>query len=51
MPLRLYATLIAAVIITAGATIALVSWAGFPLVAVGLLALAASLWPGLRRWK
>jgi hypothetical protein len=51
MPLPLFATLIVAIIAAAGVTIALAAWAGFPLVALGLLALLASLWPGLRRWK
>ena len=51
MPLPLYATLLVTVIAAAGATVALAAWASFPLVALGLLALVASLWPGLRRWK
>ncbi len=51
MPARTFALLIAFVILAAGATLALAFWAGLPLVAVGLAALAASLWPGLRRWK
>ena len=51
MPQTTFAILIVTVIGAAGATIALAAWAGFPLVALGLLALAASLWPGLRRWK
>lgn len=51
MPQTTFAILIVTVIGAAGATIALAVWAGFPLVALGLLALAASLWPGLRRWK
>jgi hypothetical protein len=51
MPLPLFATLILTVIAAAGATVALAAWSGFPLIALGLLALVASLWPGLRRWK
>jgi len=51
MPHTTFAALIVTVIAAAGATIALAVWAGFPLVALGLLVLAASLWPGLRRWK
>ena len=51
MPLPQFVTLIVAVIAAAGATIALAAWSGLPLVALGLLALVASLWPGLRRWK
>ena len=51
MPLPLFATLIVTVIAAAGATVALAAWSGFPVVAFGLLALVASLWPGLRRWK
>ena len=51
MPLPQFVTLIVAVIAAAGATIALAAWSGLPLVALGLLALIASLWPGLRRWK
>lgn len=51
MPPLTFAILIVTVIAAAGGTIALAVWARFPLVALGLLALAASLWPGLRRWK
>jgi hypothetical protein len=51
MPLPLFATLILSVIAAAGATVALALWSGLPLAALGLVALAASLWPGLRRWK
>ena len=51
MPPLTFAILIVTVIAAAGGTIALAAWAGFPLVALGLLALLASLWPGLRRWK
>ena len=51
MPPAMFATLLLAVIAAAGATIALATWSGLPLVALGLLALIASLWPGLRRWK
>ncbi len=51
MPLPVFATLILAVIVAAGATILLATWAGFPLVALGLLALVISLAPALRRWK
>jgi hypothetical protein len=51
MPPITFAALIVTIIAAAGATIALAVWSGFPLVALGLLALLASLWPGLRRWK
>lgn len=51
MPATRFALLLVCVIALAGATIALTVWAGFPLVALGLLVLVASLWPGLRRWK
>ncbi|HMO72683.1 MAG TPA: hypothetical protein PKC84_13780, partial [Paracoccaceae bacterium] len=50
-PPMTFALLLTGVIAAAGATIALVLWAGFPLVALGLAVLLASLWPGLRRWK
>lgn len=51
MPHTTFLALLVTVIAAAGATIALAAWAGFPLVALGLLVLVASLWPGLRRWK
>jgi hypothetical protein len=51
MPLPLFATLVVAVIAAAGATVALAAWAGAPLAVLGFLALLASVWPGLRRWK
>lgn len=51
MPPRTFALLLTAVIGAAAATIGLAVWAGFPLVALGLAVLLASLWPGLRRWK
>ncbi|QYK40660.1 MAG: hypothetical protein KF887_14765 [Paracoccaceae bacterium] len=51
MPARTFALLILAVIAAAAATLGLALWAGFPLAALGLAALLASLWPGLRRWK
>ena len=51
MPLPRFAALILTVIATGGMTVALASWAGFPLIALGLLALVASVLPGLRRWK
>lgn len=50
MPPARFAALIATVIAAGGATVALAAWAGFPLVALGLLALVLSLAPGLRRW-
>lgn len=51
MPPRTFALLLASVIALGGATLAAVFWAGFPLVALGLVALIVSLAPGLRRWK
>jgi hypothetical protein len=50
MPPARFAALVATVIAAGGATVALAVWAGFPLVALGLLVLALSLAPGLRRW-
>ncbi|MGQ0564844.1 MAG: hypothetical protein ACT4OK_07205 [Gemmobacter sp.] len=50
MPPTVFATLVLTIIAAAAATVALAVWSGFPLVALGLAALAASLWPGLRRW-
>ena len=50
MPPARFAALVATVIAAGGATVALAVWAGFPLVALGLLVLVLSLAPGLRRW-
>jgi hypothetical protein len=51
MPAKTFVLLLATVIALGGATVAAAAWLGFPLVALGLLVLLASLWPGLRRWK
>ncbi|MFN3971900.1 MAG: hypothetical protein ACK4GO_16055 [Gemmobacter sp.] len=51
MPPRIFALLLLAVIAAGGMTVAAAAWAGFPLVALGLVVLLASLVPGLRRWK
>ncbi len=48
MPPRTFALLISGVILAAGLTIALVSWAGWSLAAFGLVALLGSL---LLRWR
>jgi hypothetical protein len=51
MPFAVFALLVVTVIAAAGATVALVYWSGWPLAAVGLAVLLASLVPGLRRWR
>jgi hypothetical protein len=51
MPLPLFLTMIAAVIATAGMTIAIATVAQLPLVALGFAALAGSLILGLRQWR
>jgi hypothetical protein len=51
MPFSTFAILILTVIAAAGATVALAWWLDVPLVALGLATLAASLIPGLRRWR
>lgn len=49
MPPIVFASLILTVLVAGAATVALVYWTGVPLAALGILALGASLWPGLRR--
>lgn len=51
MPLPLFLAMIAFVITSAGATLALAFWAKVPLVALGLAALAGSLMLGARQWR
>lgn len=51
MPLTHFLTLIAAVILAAGATLGLALWADLPLVALGFAALAGSLILGARQWR
>ncbi|MFN3845151.1 MAG: hypothetical protein ACK4RZ_04895 [Paracoccaceae bacterium] len=51
MPLPLFLAMLAFVIAAAGATLALMFWAQIPLLAVALVALAASLMLGLRQWR
>jgi hypothetical protein len=51
MPLPLFLTMLALVIGTAGATLALAFWAKVPLVALGFAALAGSLLLGMRQWR
>jgi hypothetical protein len=51
MPLPYFLLMLAAVITAAGATIALATWAGLPLVALGFAALSGSLLIGLRQWR
>mgnify|MGYP001164725303 CR=1 FL=1 len=51
MPLPLFLTMLALVIGTAGATLALAFWAKVPLVALGFVALAGSLLLGMRQWR
>jgi hypothetical protein len=51
MPLTHFLGLLAFVIVSAGVTIALATWAGVPFVALGFAALAGSLILGLRQWR
>jgi hypothetical protein len=51
MPLPYFLLLLAMVIAAAGATIALITWAGMPLVALSFAALAGSLILGARQWR
>ncbi|MDO9524335.1 MAG: hypothetical protein Q7J57_02160 [Gemmobacter sp.] len=51
MPLPLFLGLMFAVIVAAGATLALAFVADVPLVAVGFAALAGSLILGARQWR
>jgi hypothetical protein len=51
MPLPHLLFLILAVLLAAGATLALAFWAEVPLVAVGFAALAGSLLLGARQWR
>jgi hypothetical protein len=51
MPLPYFLLMLASVIIAAGATIALATWAGLPMMALGFAALAGSLLLGLRQWR
>jgi hypothetical protein len=51
MPLPYFLLMLASVILAAAATIALATWAGLPLVALGFAALAGSLILGLRQWR
>ncbi len=51
MPFPVFVLMILTVIAAAGATIGLALWAGWPLAALGLAVLVASLLPGLRLWR
>ena len=51
MPLTHFLGLLALVILAGGATIALALWAGLPLWALAVAALAASLAVGVRQWR
>jgi hypothetical protein len=51
MPLPYFLMMLAVVIAAAGATIALMTWAGLPMVALGFGALAGSLILGARQWR
>jgi hypothetical protein len=51
MPLPTFIALITFVILAAGATLALATWAGLPLVALGFAALSGSLIMGLRELR
>jgi hypothetical protein len=51
MPLPYFLLMVGSVIFAAGATIALATWAGLPLVALGFAALFGSLLLGLRQWR
>jgi hypothetical protein len=51
MPLPYFLTMIAAVIVAGGATIALATWAQLPMAALAFAALAGSLILGLRQWR
>ncbi len=51
MPLPLFLAMLALVIVSAGATLALVFWAEVPLAAFAFAALAGSLLMGVRQWR
>ncbi|MCU0802733.1 MAG: hypothetical protein MUD11_13360 [Rhodobacteraceae bacterium] len=51
MPLPYFLIMLALVVLSAGATIALVTWAGLPFVALGFAALAGTLLLGARQWR
>jgi hypothetical protein len=51
MPLPYFLLMLLGVIAAAGATIALFTWTGLPLVALGFAALAGSLILGARQWR
>ena len=51
MPLPHFIGLIAFVIVTAGATLALALWANVPLAALGFAAMAGSVILGARQWR
>jgi hypothetical protein len=51
MPLTHFLTLLALVILAAGATLALALWAGVPLLALSLAAMIGSVILGMRQWR
>ena len=51
MPLPYFLLMLAAVITAAGLTIAVFSWTGLPMAALGVAALAGSLLIGARQWR
>lgn len=51
MPLTHFLGLLALVVVAAGASLVLAFWAGVPVLAITLAALAGSLVLGLRQWR